>query len=136
MKRRRAPRLLLDTHVWYRYTVGSDRLSRPLSEAIDDSLGSCWLSPISLWELGMLVGKGRIRLAIDCDTWVRQAMCAFPVEEAPVNFEVARRIETLELPHGDPADHFLAATALVYELTLVTLDRHLVSAPWLPTLSG
>lgn len=47
-----------------------------------------------------------------------------------------RRIETLELPHGDPADHFLAATALVYELTLVTLDRHLVSAAWLPTLSG
>ena len=30
----------------------------------------------------------------------------------------------------------LAATALVYGLTLVTVDERLVAAPWLPTLAG
>lgn len=134
MRRRRPPRLLLDTHIWYRYTIGSERLSRSLREAVDDSLGSCWLSPISIWELGMLAHKGRIQLESTPEAWVRQALEAFPVQQAPINFEVAQRIDTLDLPHGDPADHFLAATALVYELTLVTLDQHLASASWLPTL--
>lgn len=63
-------------------------------------------------------------------------MGQLPVREAPINFEIARRVHALDLPQGDPADHFLAATALVYDLTLVTLDRRLVEAPWLPTLTS
>ncbi len=63
-------------------------------------------------------------------------MAQLPVREAPINFEIARRVQTLDLPQGDPADHFLAATTLVYDLTLVTLDRHLVEAPWLSTLTS
>ena len=35
----------------------------------------------------------------------------------------------------EPADHLIAATALVHELTLVTLARHLRNATWLPTPS-
>ncbi len=57
------------------------------------------------------------------------------MREAAFNFEVAKTVETLTLPHSDPADHFIAATALVYDLTLVTVDEALVEAPWLPTLT-
>jgi PIN domain nuclease of toxin-antitoxin system len=39
------------------------------------------------------------------------------------------------LPHRDPADHFLAATTLVYDLTLITVDGRLTQATWLPTRS-
>ena len=42
----------------------------------------------------------------------------------------------LDLPHRDPADRFLAATALVFGLMLVTLDRRLQMADRLPTYSG
>jgi len=41
----------------------------------------------------------------------------------------------LDLQHRDPADRFLAATALVYGLTLATIDDRLVSADWLPSRS-
>ena len=57
------------------------------------------------------------------------------MREAPINFEIARRVQEINLPHGDPADHFLATTALVYDLTLITVDQHLVEATWLPTLT-
>ncbi len=121
-------RLLLDTHVWLWYVTGSGDLPRSLREAIEEAVGLCWLSPISVWEVGMLIGKRRIRTPRDAAQWIDEAMAAYPLREAPVNFEVARTVPALKLPHGDPADHFLAATALVYDLTLVTLDRNLISA--------
>ncbi len=129
-------RLLLDTHVWLWYVGASEDLPRSLRAAVDDSLGLLWVSPISLWEAGVLARKKRIRLSATFQEWVEEAMGQLPVREAPISFEIARRVQTLDLPHGDPADHFLAATTLVYDLTLVTLDRHLVEAPWLPTLTS
>lgn len=131
----RPARLLLDTHIWFWYVSGSPDLAPPLRDAIDDSLGSCWLSPVSIWELGVLVDRGRIRLGGPYRDWVRQALAAFPVEEAPLNFEIVGRISSLRFRHRDPADHFLAATALVYELMLVTVDGHLVGLDWLPILT-
>ncbi|MCP4663106.1 MAG: type II toxin-antitoxin system VapC family toxin [bacterium] len=131
----RAWRLLLDTHIWYWYVDGSAELAGSLRDVIDEAFGACWLSPISLWELGVLVRKRRIRLHADLGDWVRDALAGFPVQEAAVNFEVADRVRTLDLRHGDPADHFLAATALVYDLSLVTLDQRLVEASWLATVT-
>ncbi len=131
----RSPRLLLDTHIWYWYVAGSRDLPTPLRDAIDDALGSCWLSPISLWELGVLVDKQRIEIDLPYQKWVDQALTDFPVHEAAANFEVSRRVKDLVGLHADPADRFLAATALVYELTLVTVDGRLVMTDWLPTLT-
>lgn len=128
-------RYLLDTHVWLWYAAGSPDLPRSLREALDDGAGKCWLSPISLWEVGMLAKKGRIRPRGSTSKWIEEYLNAVPVREAGVNFEVAKTVEGLDLPHGDPADHLIAATALVYELTLVTLDQNLVDAAWLPTLT-
>ena len=129
-------RLLLDTHVWLWYVGASEDLPRPLREAIDASLGLLWLSPISLWEAGVLARKKRIRVSAPFDEWTVEALERLPVREAPVSFEIARRVDTVDLPHNDPADRFLAATTLVYELTLVTLDQDLVQARWLPTLTS
>ncbi len=131
----RSPRLLLDTHIWYWYVAGSRDLPTPLRDAIDEAIGSCWLSPISLWELGVLVDKRRIEIDLPYQRWIDQVLVDFPVHQAAINFEVSRRVNDLEGLHADPADRFLAATALVYELTLVTLDGRLVTAEWLPTLT-
>lgn len=125
--------LLLDTHIWYRYLVSTPPLADSLTCAVDEA-SPCWLSPISLWELGILVQRGRIELDRDVRDWVDRAMERVPVREAHLNREVALLSNEVELPHRDPADRFLAAMALVFELTLVTLDEHLQRADWLPTL--
>lgn len=129
-------RYLLDTHVWLQYLAASADLPPSLREAIDHALGRCWLSPISIWEANMLIEKGRVRRVGKSRDWIRDALEALPLREAPVTFAVAREVATLTLPHNDPADHFLAATALVYELTLMTADSRLVEADWLPTLTA
>jgi PIN domain nuclease of toxin-antitoxin system len=46
--------------------------------------------------------------------------------EAPLTVEVALAISAINFPHGDPTDHFLAATAKVFNLTLITADERLI----------
>ncbi len=92
--------------------------------------------PISVWELGMLATRGRVRLHTNLRQWVAQAHGQFPVQEAPLNREVALTSHEITLASRDPADHFLAATALVYELTLMTVDERLTQTTWLSTRSN
>ena len=42
----------------------------------------------------------------------------------------------LDLPHQDPADRFLGATALVYHLTMVTADKGLIQSKKISILAN
>lgn len=128
--------VLLDTHIWWWYLTGSGRLPPGLRQAIDEAPAECWLSPVSVWELGMLVARGRLRIPMAFRAWVESAMRRFPIKEAPFNQEVGLVSHELTLPHRDPADHLIAATALVYQLMLLTVDEHLAAAEAIPTRSA
>jgi PIN domain nuclease of toxin-antitoxin system len=121
-------KLLLDTHIWI-WSVGErEKLKRSVLAAVEDPANEKWLSPISVWELTVLVRKGRVTLNTSVQDWVEQAMKTAPLREAPLTNEVALAVESVHLPHRDPADAFLAATAKVFDLTLVTADAHLRAA--------
>ena len=84
----------------------------------------------------MLAQKGRIQLGSELRTWVSEAFKVFPLRIADLNREVALSSLEVRLPHRDPADRFLAATAQVFDLTLATVDQRLISARWLSTQSA
>lgn len=119
---------LLDTHVWFWFMTGSERLPGHFREAIEAEPKRCWLSGVSVWELGMLADKDRIRLEPSTRQWVSNALEHLPLNEAPLTHAVALRSLELDLPHRDPADHFLAATAIVFELVLLTVDQRLLDS--------
>jgi len=119
-------KLLLDTHIWVWSVLEPERLSSRMANAIADSGTELWLSPISVWEVIVLHRKGRLLPEVDLAGWIAHAMRALSVKEAPVTHEVAQEIGRLELSHRDPADHFLVATAKVFDLTLATADERLL----------
>lgn len=119
-------KLLLDTHVWIWSMLDPDRLSRKTSAILRSPENELWLSSISLWEFLMMVGKGRILLKDDPDRWLDAAFEMAPINEAPLSFEIVRTSRKMRFPHRDPADHFIAATAMTLNLTLVTADKHLL----------
>jgi PIN domain nuclease of toxin-antitoxin system len=132
---RPGPPYLLDTHVWLWYLGGSDRLPPGLRIAMDAAVGHLWYSPISVWEIGMLEARGTLKLDGGARAWLGTALTRYPLQEAALTREVALRSTELALGHRDPADHVLAATALVHGLTLVTVDERLRGAAWLSTRS-
>lgn len=119
-------KLLLDTHVWLWSLLDPDKLTPRVRRALSDADTELWLSPISVCETLVLHERGRIELAPDPDAWIERALHAAPMREAPITHEIARRSRRVELPHRDPADHFLVATAIVLDLVLVTADRRLI----------
>jgi len=84
----------------------------------------------------VLVRKGRLTLSTEVATFVARTMADLQLIEAPLTVEVALAIALLDFPHGDPADHFLAATAKVFDLTLVTGDEHLIHLPGIHVLAN
>jgi PIN domain nuclease of toxin-antitoxin system len=121
-------KLLLDTHIWVWSNLEPERLSARVRRQLADRENELWLSPVSLWELSLLAAKGRIDLNEEITAWVRRALTVAPLREAPLTHEIALETTKLRLPHRDPADYFLGATARVLDLTLVTADERLIRA--------
>jgi PIN domain nuclease of toxin-antitoxin system len=129
-------KLLLDTHIWLWSTLEPQRLTRRVDKALVDPANELWLSPVSVGELIVLLRKGRLTLPSDVAAWVAKTIEDLELTEAPLTVEVALALGSINFPRGDPADHFLAATAKVFELTLVTADEHLIHLPGIQVLAN
>jgi len=127
-------KLLLDTHIWFWSVVTPERLAGRLSRVINDAHNELWISPISTWEIVLLHEKGRLKLTDGPESWVQKAMSLAPLHEAPLTNEIALATRSIGLPHRDPADRLLLATALIHGLTLVTADRNLGRSKQVPIL--
>lgn len=121
-------RLLLDTHIWIWSLLEPSKLRPGIRRALTAAEAELWLSPISVWEFLTLCDEGRIQISENPPDWIAKALQIVPMKEAPLTHEVALMTRAVNLPHRDPADRFLAATALVHGLTLVTSDRRLIDA--------
>jgi PIN domain nuclease of toxin-antitoxin system len=126
-------KLLLDTHIWLWSQSDPGRLGKRAAEALSNAGNELWLSPVSIWEVLTLAQKKRIHIA-DPLEWVEIA--AAQLREAPLTQEVVRASFVLALPHADPADRFLAATAKVLGLTLVTADKTLLGLGEIASLAN
>lgn len=125
---------LLDTHIWLWTSMQPDRLSSRLAKILADPQNELWVSPVSVWELTILCRKGRFRVHPDIPIWVAKTVSDLRLTEAPLTIEVVLALSSISFSHGDPADHFLAATAKLFDLTLVTADEKLMKAPGIKVL--
>ena len=118
--------LLLDTHAWVWFVAGQEkRFARRAWKAIEKACqrGDCWVSVISVWEVGMLAAKGRLTLSLSPEEWTKRALDTPGMSLAPLSREAA--VESSFLPgpfHGDPADRLLVATARHLQARFATAD--------------
>jgi PIN domain nuclease of toxin-antitoxin system len=127
-------KLLLDTHVILWSAAEPERFPQNIALELENESNELWFSPISVWEILLLAEKGRVILEADHKMSIRKMLQSLPIREAVINQEVAIQSRYVALPHQDPADRFLAATAMVYGLTLVTADKRLTGAKEFPVL--
>ena len=121
---------LLDTHVWIWFFEGVEsEIPRGIRQTLRNaSMESALLvSAMSVWELGMLEVRGRVRLSMDCRVWVQRALGAPGLRFQGLTPSIA--IESSRLPgviHGDPVDRILIATARLIGASLVTRDHRIL----------
>jgi PIN domain nuclease of toxin-antitoxin system len=115
-------KVLLDTHALLWWKAGRARLSAAAAVALD-SATSILISPISCWEVGMLVVKGRVKLDRPTRTWVDDVLA--PATTGLAELTAATAVAAAELAdfHGDPADRIIVASAQTLGIPLITKDR-------------
>jgi len=123
------PKLLLDTHIWFRYQVTPKLLRPATADAIDRAAlrNAVFVSVISVWELAMLERDGRLELHGGADRWSHQALSQPGISLLPLSPQIAVAAVYLPDPmHKDPSDRMLVASARVERLTLVTSDKKII----------
>jgi PIN domain nuclease of toxin-antitoxin system len=118
--------ILLDTHCLVWMANDDSSLGRH-SHAMADKArqeGQLAISAISFWEISLLAGKSRLKLAAVPAT-LRRDLLDTGVIELPLTGDIAILAAGLDL-HGDPADRFIVATAIANDATLMTADRALL----------
>ncbi|NDC59693.1 MAG: type II toxin-antitoxin system VapC family toxin [Alphaproteobacteria bacterium] len=119
--------VLLDTNALLWFSVGSDALGAQTRAVIAASEQDRTLtfSAVSIWETAMLVRKRRYELDIPVAVWRTQLLDA-GLNEAPLDGSAAGLAADIANLHPDPADRFIAATAVHLDALLVTSDRKLL----------
>lgn len=127
---------LLDTHIWLWSLLEPARLSARARATLSAAETTLHLSSISLWEALLLAERGRLALEPDAPGWLRIAMAESPVSELPLTLEVVLASASVQLPHRDPADRIIAASAKAHGLTLITADQRLAACPDIEVLAA
>lgn len=120
--------VVLDTCTLLWLTAEPERLSRSARDLLSDPGAELTIYSISAWEIAIKVHKRKLELPVDPLTWWDAALARYRIRELPVTGAVAMASVAERLPHNDPADRIIVATARLSHARLVTGDRVLLEA--------
>ena len=128
--------IVLDTHAWLWWLGDPGRLGKAAAAAIGRAVieDAVHISTVSTWEVALLIARGRLELDRTAEELVRSTEALPFAHFVDLDARIATRSVRLDLPHPDPADRFIAATADLLGCPLVTADRRLLDAKWLSTV--
>ncbi|MCL5942710.1 MAG: type II toxin-antitoxin system VapC family toxin [Actinobacteria bacterium] len=129
--------ILLDTHAWVWWLAQPESLSEQARTAVQRGMedGGLAVSSISVWELALLVQKGRLGLSIEVSRWLERCETLPFLSFLPVDDRVA--LHAVSLPptlHADPADRMIVATALIHGMSVVTKDARIHTCGLVPAI--
>ena len=119
--------IVLDTHALLHDALEPARLSSRARAAIAEGAESRSLacSDISLWEIALLIARGRFDPKADAALFLERLIEGRAIEVLPITPKIAVLSQSDSFRHGDPADRIIAATALTHRARLVSADRKL-----------
>ncbi len=125
----RRGQLLLDTCAVLWLAEGASMRAEALQavEQARQTAQSIWIAPISIWEIGLLMARGRITSSLSPHAWVDSLLAHPLLHLAPQPPTVLIDASWLSgQPPADPADRLIIATARHFGLTIITRDRKIL----------
>jgi PIN domain nuclease of toxin-antitoxin system len=121
--------LLLDTcaAIWFAEGIGFRGTAAAEFEKALEGRRRIVVSPITAWEIGILVARNRYRTAIDVVEWLDMLLerGGFALAEMPPRV-LAKSSHLPGKLHGDPADRIIVATAREYGHVIMTRDKKIL----------
>lgn len=129
--------IAVDTHILLWDALTPDRLSATAAEAVAaaNQADGIIVADISLWEIAMLIQKGRVEIEWGCNAFLNLILQANKIHVRAITPQIAATsTQFLTTINADPADRLIVATALVAGVPLVTADRNLRDANEIATI--
>ena len=117
--------LVLDTCALIFDALAPSKLGKGAVEAITRgaAVGELAISDISLWEVAMLVARGRLQLGVPTPDFLRNALIRRSIRSEPISPEIAYiSVSHAGFSRFDPADRLIGATALHFGVALISSD--------------
>lgn len=122
-------KLLADTHTLLWAITASHRLSHRGRETLTDPGNQVWFSTVSLWEIAIKLGLGRLDLAADWRNLIETGRKRLHARWLFVKPDHCHEVATLPWHHRDPFDRMLVAQAVAEGMTLLSRDRTISRYP-------
>lgn len=126
--------LLLDTPAFLWLMESPEKIPAKVLRACESPANRLLLSLVSIWEMQIKIGLGKLRLNGALSSLVAEQAESNSIEPLPIHLNHLWRLSELPPHHPDPFDRLLVAQAQVEKLTLVTADaaisKYKVNVAW------
>ncbi len=120
--------IVVDTHIIIWNALKPERLSKKAEKAISAANNSDGIifCEISLWEIAMLMNKGRLIIDIEYIQFIKLILESNKYVIRGISPEIAWLSTGLFSDNNkDPADRIIAATSIIENANLITADKEL-----------
>ncbi len=135
MKNGKAMLIICDTHILLFWADCRERLTITAQQAVDSGRtdGKLACAAISFWEIALLFRKSRLVLPPQhtSASYMDDIVTSLELQILSITPAIAALAESGIIPHGDPGDRLIAATAIAHQAPLITADKKLHSIPGL-----
>src|SRR4051794_28678776 len=115
-------RLLLDTHTFIWFIMGSPTLSANARALIEDVANEKFLSVASLWEIAIKLSTGKTSLSAPFNEVIPQQLSLNGFELLNIAIDHTAMVATLPFHHRDPFDRLLIAQAVIEKMPILSAD--------------
>jgi len=122
-------KFLLDTCIFLWFISGDKRLPYSIIEAICIPDNEVILSAVSEWEIMIKYQIGRLPLPKPPAVYIPMQRKRHGISSLPLDEDSVIQLDKLPVIHRDPFDRILICQAIQHNLTLVTIDKLMMSYP-------
>ncbi len=115
-------RYLLDSCTWIFLLTGDSRLKQQQQQVILDKKNTIYISVVSVWEMTIKIGKGKLQLPKPLESLVSEAQTKDNYKILNLDVSSVLNIKNLPYHHQDPFARMLISQAIDNDLTIITSD--------------
>ena len=115
-------RYLLDTNALLWFLAGDEKLSGRARQLIDNPSNEKFLSIVSLWEIAIKTGLGKLDLDKPFEQVFPERLDFNRIRILDITVDSLIKLTTLPFHHRDPFDRLIIAQGLVENLPIISVD--------------
>ena len=121
--------IIIDTCVLLWIVGDPKKLSEKAANLIKGNPDGLYVSAISAFEIAIKHKKNKLELPKDPWPWFEEAIYDYNLKVIPISAKIAALAPAVDVPHADPCDRIIVASAITHDLHVISPDHLIQKCP-------